>query len=108
MQIDVNAQALLLALSTNATAGSFAVAYDVAAQTSTFPGIGAGQAMLPASGWFSIPLTNNTTRVVWGTNITMNSAGYWRLNWLTNTAVQHMTNVSIRAYVKPFRTQKDR
>jgi hypothetical protein len=31
----------------------------------------------------------------------MQAVGHWRLDWLTNGAVQHMTNIQIKAYVKP-------
>jgi len=54
-----------------------------------------------SSGWFSIPLTNAGTAVVWTTNVTVNSHGYWRLDWLTNQASgAHITNVSLKAFIK--------
>lgn len=57
-----------------------------------------------SSGWFSIPLTNSGTKVVWATNITVGTLGFWRINWFTNAAGQSMTNVTIQAYVKPVRS----
>lgn len=88
---------------TNASAGTLSVAYDTYASTTAPSGIPAGQGMNPVAGWWSVPLSNNQTRVVWGTNITAGSAAYWRLNWLTNLSVQHITNITVRGYVKPKR-----
>jgi hypothetical protein len=55
-----------------------------------------------ASGWFSIPLTNAGTRVVWRTNI-VTGAGYWRVDWATNASGQHATQQVIRPWIKPSR-----
>lgn len=55
-----------------------------------------------SSGWFSVPLTNAGTAIVWRTNI-VTGAGFYRLGFATNAAVQHVTNLVIRAYVKPRR-----
>ena len=57
-------------------------------------------------GWFSVPTTNVIT-TVWTTNITLNSMGYWRANYLTNSAGQCITNLAIKAWVKPKRTSSD-
>lgn len=52
------------------------------------------------AGWFTIPTTNSVSHN-WSTNITVNTVGYWRLNWMTNGAVSMWTNGWIRAYKKP-------
>src|SRR5262245_9952208 len=55
-------------------------------------------------GWFSIPLTNATTAIRWHTNwIAPVEMGYWKLDYITNKAAQHMTNLTINAYFKPVR-----
>lgn len=53
-------------------------------------------------GWFAFPSTNQITTIA-TTNIVVNSAGYWRLNWVTNNTGHHVTNMSIRAWTKPIR-----
>lgn len=58
------------------------------------------------AGWFSVPATNALPNV-WHTNITMNARGYWRVSWATNSAGQCLTNVQIKAYIKPKRTNRD-
>lgn len=64
-----------------------ATAIDVAGQT----------------GHFTIPLTNNTGQITWQTNITMNTLGYWRLDYLTNNHSGSLTNGHIKAWFKPQR-----
>jgi len=56
-----------------------------------------------AAGWFTAAVGNGTTTVLWRTNVTMNSAGYWRLDWLTNGDIVALTNLTIKAYAKPKR-----
>lgn len=90
---------------TNPSAGTLDIKWDVSADN-TYP-VQAGVVAPLQSGWFSVPLTNNGTNFNWTTNITVNAVGYWRLTWLTNAAVQHMTNITIRGYVKPKRTASD-
>jgi hypothetical protein len=55
-------------------------------------------------GWFSIGAANGTTAVVFNTNITMHSHGYFHIDYITNgVAAQAITNLYIRAYGKPKR-----
>ncbi len=75
--------------------------YSVAWQTSD-DGVNWGTVDNHSRGWFSIPTTNAIT-CVWNTNITAGSYGYWRINYLTNSAGQCITNLGVRAYVKPKR-----
>ena len=83
---------------TNASTGTLDIQWDTSANGTEFC---ANKACPGTSGWFAVPLTNGTTSTYWTTNISnIGAMGYWRLNWITNNAVQHMTNVSIRAYVK--------
>lgn len=61
-----------------------------------------------AQGWFAVPMsTGGSLSNYWTTNITVNSIGYWQLQLMTNNTGQTLTNVSIRAYVKPKRTNRD-
>lgn len=88
----------------------------------TFKGMGAGTSALtfrweksadgvtwPAiattgnSGWFSGPVMNGTTTVGWGTNITMDAAGFYRISYITNATAEVVTNLNIKAYFKPTR-----
>lgn len=55
-------------------------------------------------GWFDIPLTNNTGQITWQTNITMNTIGYWRLDYMTNNHSGSLTNGFIKAWFKPKRS----
>lgn len=83
---------------TNAVTGTI----DLSWQTSP-DGVNWATAGSSAVGWFSAPLTNGGTHPVWLTNITVNSVGYWRVNWATNKSGQHLTNWTIRTYTKPKR-----
>lgn len=74
---------------TNASAGSLGVGFDMSNNGTTW---------MP--GAFAIPLTNGGTVVTWRTNISTATCRYWRLSWVTNSAVQHITNASVKAYVK--------
>lgn len=79
---------------TNASAGTLDLNWSTSADGLNWANTGAGQ------GWFSVPLTNGSTVVTWRTNIT-SPFGYYKLGIATNAAVQHTTNVIIRAYKKP-------
>jgi hypothetical protein len=85
---------------TNPAAGSLALQWDCSADGTTFLTTN-NPAASGSSGWFSIPLTNSGTKIVWATNITADSLGYWRLNWLTNSAGQSITSITVQAYSKP-------
>lgn len=90
---------------TNPSAGSLAIQWETSLD-GTF--LTTNNPAAPgSSGWFSVPLTNSGTRTVWTTNITVGAVGYWRLSWLTNSAGQSITNVSITGYAKPKRTSRD-
>lgn len=56
-----------------------------------------------AAGWFTMCIGDGTTLVSWRTNITMHSAGYWKLDYLTNGNTAVITNLTIKAYGKPKR-----
>lgn len=57
-----------------------------------------------ASGWFSAPLTTAAAGVgTWTTNITLNSVGFWRIDYATNQTTVTLTNFHIRAFYKPNR-----
>lgn len=75
---------------TNASAGTLNVGFDLSNNGTTFGNVG----------WFQIPLTNAGTVATWRTNISTTTARYWRMTWLTNSSVQHITNVSVKAYTK--------
>ncbi len=62
-----------------------------------------GKAVPGASGWFSIPLTNTAAVITWRTNIALPTAGYWRMNYLTNASGKTLTNLVIKTVVKPMR-----
>lgn len=85
---------------TNASAGTLDIQWDTSLDGVTYT---TAKAMPGASGWFSVPLTNSTTRIYWTTNITLNAVGYFRVSWVTNQAGQHITNLVIKAYKKPAR-----
>jgi hypothetical protein len=55
------------------------------------------------SGWFGGPVGNGTTTVQWSTNVTMNSAGFFRISYITNGHAAVVTNLDIKAYYKPKR-----
>jgi hypothetical protein len=77
--------------------GGFALAWQHSADGSNW-----GTVDTMSRHWFGIPTTNLIT-TVFTTNITVNSAGYWRLNWLTNNRAHCITNMSIKGWVKPRR-----
>lgn len=61
-----------------------------------------------AQGWFAIPMsTGGSLSNYWTTNITVNSIGYWQLQLMTNATGQTLTNVIVKAYIKPKRTNRD-
>jgi hypothetical protein len=61
-----------------------------------------------AQGWFAVPMsTGGSLSNYWTTNITVNGIGYWQLQLMTNNTGQTLTNVVIRGYVKPKRTNSD-
>ena len=61
-----------------------------------------------AQGWFAVPSsTGGGFTNYWTTNITVNSIGYWRINDITNSTGQTLTNIVIRGYIKPKRTNRD-
>ena len=91
---------------TNPSAGSLSLQWETSGDGSSWI-ITNNPALAGSSGWFGIPLTNSGTKTVFTTNITVNSAGYWRATWITNIAGQHMTQVVVRAYIKPKRTNRD-
>jgi len=74
--------------------------WEYSADGSTWPAI----ATAGNSGWFGGPAGNGTTMVYWGTNLTFNAAGYYRISYITNGSANVVTNLSIRSYVKPKRT----
>lgn len=85
---------------TNPAAGTLDVRWDCSADGSNF--LTTNNPAVPgSSGWFSIPLTNSGTKIVWATNMTADALGYWRLNWLTNAAGQSVTSITVQAYSKP-------
>jgi hypothetical protein len=81
---------------TNASAATIDIPWTTSNDGLNWATTGTGQ------GWFSVPLTNGGTRVVWRTNITA-TFGYYKIGFLTNAAVQHVTNTQIRAWGKPMR-----
>jgi hypothetical protein len=56
-----------------------------------------------SSGWFSVPLTNSGAVITWNTNITLNSVGYWRIDWITNASGKTLTNFNVKVTTKPKR-----
>jgi len=82
-------------------AGTMSIQWDVSADGVNYPGT-SGTVDGKNRGWFSIPITN-ANQTIWTTNITVNSIGYWRANWVTNIAGQFSTNLTIKAYAKPKR-----
>lgn len=54
-------------------------------------------------GWFTGPSANGTSTVYWNTNVPINSFGYYRINYITNGSASVVTNLDLRAYVKPRR-----
>jgi len=76
--------------------------YTVAWQTSA-DGTNWGTVDNINRGWFSIP-TTNVNPIAWTTNITVNTIGFWRINWLTNSSGQCITNMAVRAWRKPLRS----
>lgn len=89
---------------TNVSTGTYDVRWTTSGDNSTF---GSSPAATGSSGWFSIPLTGGGTVITWTTNIPVNSVGYWKFDWGTNVAAQHMTSVVMRAYAKPKRQNSD-
>jgi hypothetical protein len=61
-----------------------------------------------AQGWFHIPAsTGGGFTNYWVTNITVDAIGYWRVANITNTTGQSITNLVVRGYVKPKRSNRD-
>jgi len=61
-------------------------------------------ALLLNSGWFGAPMTNAAVAGITAsfiTNINVASRGYWKILWATNQTGQHITNLTIKAYLKP-------
>jgi len=58
-------------------------------------------------GWFAVPIQSNNVLTAWNTNITVNAVGYWRIRYMTNASGNAITNIAIRGYVKPKRTNRD-
>lgn len=52
-------------------------------------------------GWFVGPSGNGTSTVYWNTNITLKTHGYYRISYITNGSAAVVTNLNLRAYVKP-------
>lgn len=101
---DFNLQ--IVAKHTNAAvAGFFSVVWETSADGVNWP-TGYTNNAPGAVGWFAIPATNNLT-TAWNTNITVGSAGYWRIRHLTNASSGAVTNLSLAGYVKPKRTSSD-
>lgn len=75
---------------TNASTGTLEIGFDLSNNGTTYGN----------TSTFTIPLTGAGTVATWRTNISMSTARYWRLTWLTNSASQHITNVSVKAYTK--------
>lgn len=98
----------LVASSTNdAIAGGISVVWETSLDGSNWPTSYTNFAGAPGvQGWFSIP-TTNLLKTVWTTNITVNSVGYWRIRSLTNASSGNFTNIALRGYVKPKRTNRD-
>ena len=90
---------------TNASAGTYDIAWSSSHDGINWADTGIGS--IGCRGWFSIPLTNGGPVITWSTNITVNTCGYWRIEWGTNASVQHLTNAVIKGYVKPKRTNND-
>lgn len=86
---------------TNASTGTITVQWDTSMDGVNFC---ANPACPGTSGWFAVPLTNGGTFTTWTTNITVGSFGYYRINYMTNVAVQHFTNAQVLAYAKPSKT----
>jgi len=53
-----------------------------------------------AKGWFGGPVGNGTTPVYWQTNIDVGTAGYYRIQYITNGSAAVVTNLLIKAYTK--------
>lgn len=75
---------------TNASTGTIGIGYDMSNNGTTW-----GNANT-----FTIPLTGAGTVATWRTNIATATCRYWRLTWVTNSASQHITNASVKAYIK--------
>ncbi len=56
------------------------------------------------AGWFSLGVNTGGSRFIMNTNITVNSIGYWRIDFITNRTGLTVSNMTIRAYLKPRRT----
>lgn len=85
---------------TNPATGTYDIAWTTSDDATSWA---SAPAMPGASGWFSVPLTNGGAPVTWRTNITVGTAGYWRVTWATNASGQSMTQQIIRPYTKPRR-----
>jgi hypothetical protein len=81
----------------------YSIVWQTSADGTTWGNLSTGNG---SAGWFGLATTNSLPNV-WHTNITMNSLGYWRVAWVTNASGQCLTNVQIKAYVKPKRTNRD-
>lgn len=57
-----------------------------------------------SSGWFALPISGTAGgRINNRTNIVLNSIGFWRADYVTNTSGQTLTNFNVKVYVKPRR-----
>lgn len=92
----------LIATNATAAAGTFDVYWDTSADGLNYSGASKPGGFVGSSGWFGVPVTNSL-RTTFVTNITVNSVGYWRINWITNNSGVCFTNMLIRAYAKPKR-----
>lgn len=90
-------QFVVFGAATNACAGTLDVVWTTSGDNSHFC-----SAVCPQNrGWFSIPLTNLGTAFAWQTNVTVTSLGYWKVDYITNSAGQSITNITVNAYAKP-------
>lgn len=57
-----------------------------------------------SSGWFALPISGAAGgRINNRTNILLNSIGFWRADYVTNTSGQTLTNFNVKVYTKPRR-----
>ncbi len=97
----------LVASATNAAggAGGFSVVWETSLDGTNWPN--ETNQVSRSVGWFSIPCQTNAVKTTWVTNITVDAIGYWRIRHLTNAANMNYTNIALRGYVKPKRTNRD-
>jgi hypothetical protein len=93
----------IVAIATNNTggAGSLDVVWETSVDGNNWPM--QTNALLNNVGWFSIPLQSNHIMTCWGTNITVNAIGYWRVRHITNKANICFTNLNMWGHIKPTR-----